>query len=198
MECYIKDYPRPQFVRKEWQSLNGEWNFIFDDKDEGETKKYFANFPIHKKINVPFTYETKLSGIEDETIHCIVWYNKKIKISKEHEATVTKEEQTITDIERELQLEINLWSKEYTCGTSRIAYNSYTKKYKGHISKGGKWNEQGIYVEKDGRDIDISREEFRNGVYYEIMQNIKNDEDSLQSDKDNYLSQLNEVYHLSD
>ena len=83
MKCYIKDYPRPQFVRKEWKNLNGEWNFIFDDKDEGEIKKFFENFPIHKKINVPFTYETKLSGIEDETIHYIVWYNKKIKISKE-------------------------------------------------------------------------------------------------------------------
>ena len=83
MKCYIKDYPRPQFVRKEWKNLNGEWNFIFDDKDEGEIKKFFENFPINKKINVPFTYETKLSGIEDETIHYIVWYNKKIKISKE-------------------------------------------------------------------------------------------------------------------
>lgn len=29
MKCYIKDYPRPQFVRKEWENLNGEWNFIF-------------------------------------------------------------------------------------------------------------------------------------------------------------------------
>ena len=37
----IKDYPRPQFVRKEWQNLNGEWNFIFDDKREGELKEYF-------------------------------------------------------------------------------------------------------------------------------------------------------------
>ncbi len=83
MKCYIKDYPRPQFVRREWQNLNGEWNFIFDDNDEGETKKYFKEFPIDKKIIVPFTYETKLSGIEDESVHYIVWYNKKINISKE-------------------------------------------------------------------------------------------------------------------
>lgn len=41
MKCYIKDYPRPQFVRKEWKNINGEWNFIFDDKDEGEIKKNF-------------------------------------------------------------------------------------------------------------------------------------------------------------
>lgn len=83
MKGYIKDYPRPQFVRKEWKSLNGEWNFVFDDNDEGETKEYFKDFPINKKINVPFTYETKLSGIEDETIHYIIWYNRKINISKE-------------------------------------------------------------------------------------------------------------------
>ena len=28
-----KEYPRPQFQRKEWQSLNGEWEFCFDDED---------------------------------------------------------------------------------------------------------------------------------------------------------------------
>jgi len=83
MKCYIKDYPRPQFVRKEWQNLNGNWNFIFDDNDEGEIKKYFKDFPMNKKIIVPFTYETKLSGIEDESVHYIVWYNRKINIEKE-------------------------------------------------------------------------------------------------------------------
>lgn len=83
MSCYIKDYPRPQFVRKEWQNLNGEWNFTFDDNDEGERKKYFLNFPKLNKICVPFTYETKLSGIEDETVHYIIWYNRKVNISKE-------------------------------------------------------------------------------------------------------------------
>lgn len=84
MKCYIKDYPRPQFMRKEWQNLNGEWNFIFDNKNEGEINQYFLDFPKLNKINVPFTYETKLSGIGDESIHYIVWYNRKIEITKEH------------------------------------------------------------------------------------------------------------------
>ena len=83
MKYYIKDYRRPQCVGKEWQSLNGKWDFIFDDKNEGETKKEFKDFPKANKIFVPFTYETKLSGIEDESIHYIVWYNRKIKITKE-------------------------------------------------------------------------------------------------------------------
>ena len=50
MKNYIKDYPRPQFVRKEWENLNGEWNFIFDDNNEGEVKEYFINFPKEKKL----------------------------------------------------------------------------------------------------------------------------------------------------
>lgn len=69
----IKNYPRPQLVRKEWENLNGEWNFTFDDDKE---KK-------ENKINVPFTYETKLSGIGDESIHNAVWYNRKINILEE-------------------------------------------------------------------------------------------------------------------
>ena len=82
MKGYIKDYPRPQFVRKDWKNLNGEWNFLFDNADEGERKKYYLDFPDINKINVPFTYETKLSGIGDESIHNIVWYNRKINITK--------------------------------------------------------------------------------------------------------------------
>lgn len=83
MKCYTKDYPRPQFVRKYWENLNGKWNFAFDDNNEGETKKYFTKFPRGNTICVPFTYETKLSGIEDENVHYIVWYNRKINISRE-------------------------------------------------------------------------------------------------------------------
>ena len=29
------EYPRPQFVRSIWFNLNGEWEFAFDDADEG-------------------------------------------------------------------------------------------------------------------------------------------------------------------
>lgn len=83
MKHYVKTYPRPQFVRKEWENLNGEWDFIFDEYNEGEDKEYFVNFPKeNNKIQVPFTYETQLSGIQDESVHNVVWYHKEITISK--------------------------------------------------------------------------------------------------------------------
>lgn len=68
----IKNYPIPQFVRENWLNLNGEWNFIFDDKNIGEEQKYYNNFPKSQKIQVPFTYETKMSGINSEIIQELI------------------------------------------------------------------------------------------------------------------------------
>ena len=35
-KCYLKGYPRPQFVRNNWGLLDGEWSFSFDDNKRGE------------------------------------------------------------------------------------------------------------------------------------------------------------------
>lgn len=80
MKSYIKDYPRPQFVRTDWQNLNGIWDFAFDDKNRGEIDHWETAFPKQSQICVPFSYETKLSGIQDETIHENVWYQRSIDI----------------------------------------------------------------------------------------------------------------------
>lgn len=78
MKCYVKDYPRPQFVRDNWENLNGAWEFRFDDENVGEKEGWSAGFSGEHTIQVPFTYETKLSGIGDETRHDNVWYARKI------------------------------------------------------------------------------------------------------------------------
>ena len=70
VKCYIPEYPRPQFVRKGWQNLNGEWDFAFGDEADAEAALAGR---LGRKINVPFTYETELSGIHDTTQHNTVW-----------------------------------------------------------------------------------------------------------------------------
>lgn len=80
MKCYLKDYPRPQFVRATWENLNGIWDFSFDDSNVGEKEKWYQDFKGELKIRVPFTYETKLSGIQDETCHKNIWYHKVIQV----------------------------------------------------------------------------------------------------------------------
>ena len=81
MECYKKDYPRPQLVRDNWTSLNGTWDFCFDDEERGERGSWYQMWPVNQAqtIEVPFTYETKRSGIGDERAHRQIWYRRSIE-----------------------------------------------------------------------------------------------------------------------
>ncbi|RTE10247.1 glycoside hydrolase family 2 protein [Paenibacillus whitsoniae] len=85
-KMYIKDYPRPQFVRELWKSLNGEWDFRFDDENVGEKEKWYEEFAGDLKIMVPFTYETKASGIGEEAFHPHIWYHRPLEVPKEQES----------------------------------------------------------------------------------------------------------------
>lgn len=80
MECYVKDYPRPQFVRNNWENLNGAWDFAFDDAHCGEQESWYKDFKGNMTIQVPFTYETKMSGIQDETRHDQIWYRRSFQV----------------------------------------------------------------------------------------------------------------------
>jgi beta-galactosidase/beta-glucuronidase len=71
------EYPRPQFVRSAWMSLNGEWAFCFDDDNRGLRETWSEGkqaFPLN--IQVPFCYQSELSGIGTTAFHDIVWYSR--------------------------------------------------------------------------------------------------------------------------
>jgi beta-galactosidase/beta-glucuronidase len=74
------EYPRPSFAREEWLNLNGEWEFAFDDVDQGLRNDWFDGRPLDARIVVPFPYQTKLSGIEDKGIHEVVWYARSLNV----------------------------------------------------------------------------------------------------------------------
>lgn len=76
----LNEYPRPQFVREAWENLNGLWNFAFDDRNVGEAEVWYKRTDLDKKINVPFVYESIVSGIHDETHHENVWYQREVLI----------------------------------------------------------------------------------------------------------------------
>ena len=80
MECYVKDYPRTQFVRDNWENLNGAWDFAFDDAHCGEREGWYKDFKGNMAIQVPFTYETKMSGIQDESRHDQIWYRRSFQV----------------------------------------------------------------------------------------------------------------------
>src|ERR1041385_6212 len=81
------EYPRPQFVREQWLNLNGEWEFAFDDKNEGLEQGWCDGRELPLRIIVPFAYQTELSGINDKTIHEHVWYARTFAIPGEWHQT---------------------------------------------------------------------------------------------------------------
>ena len=75
-KCYQAGYPRPQFVRKEWENLNGQWAFAFGEE---VTEADALRGKLPRAITVPFSYETQKSGIGDKSQHDTVWYSRKVK-----------------------------------------------------------------------------------------------------------------------
>ena len=77
------EYPRPQFRRENWQGLNGEWEFAFDDKNEGiKSGLWQGKKALPLKINVPFTYEYPASGVGDAAQHDVVWYRRSFALAE--------------------------------------------------------------------------------------------------------------------
>ncbi len=63
----LPEHPRPDWERKDWINLNGQWDFRFSNEKE-----------FTKKILVPFGWGTKLSGVKDEGDTGI--YRRKVNI----------------------------------------------------------------------------------------------------------------------
>ena len=75
------EHPRPDMVRADWQSLNGPWEFEFDDADKGHAERWQAGSrKFSKKILVPYCFQSKLSGIGDPAFHDVVWYRRSLQI----------------------------------------------------------------------------------------------------------------------
>lgn len=79
---YREEHPNPQFERKEWENLNGVWEFEIDKSCSGKERKFFERDKFDTTINVPFCPESELSGIGDTDFLNSVWYKREIDIPK--------------------------------------------------------------------------------------------------------------------
>ena len=77
----LPEHPRPDFERANWINLNGTWDFEFDSLNTGIDKKWQnGNIAFSKKINVPFSWASKLSGLKGDADYG--WYKKTIAVPK--------------------------------------------------------------------------------------------------------------------
>ncbi len=78
------EYPQPQFQRADWLSLNGAWEFEFDDRNLGLDERWAeCGRAFSRSILVPFCFESALSGIGETGYHPYVWYRRAIAVPAE-------------------------------------------------------------------------------------------------------------------
>ena len=81
-----KEHPNPQWERKTWRNLNGEWEFDFDLGRSARERELFKCGELSQKITVPFCPESKLSGIGYTDFIPAVCYRKEINLTEEETA----------------------------------------------------------------------------------------------------------------
>ena len=82
--CIRNEESRPYLIRKDSEiiNLNGKWEFEFDDFNIGHKDFWFKNKKkFSKEIEVPFPFQSKLSGINDPKFHDYIWYKKNINLT---------------------------------------------------------------------------------------------------------------------
>ena len=74
----LAEYPRPQFERKDWICLNGEYDYAITGDTADAPKKYDG------KILVPFSVESELSGVGKALLpEQRLWYRRKFTVGNE-------------------------------------------------------------------------------------------------------------------
>ena len=58
------EHPRPDRLRENWMTLNGPWRFAFDEQNAGKKEKWYLQKDYPLQIQVPFAYQSQLSGIK--------------------------------------------------------------------------------------------------------------------------------------
>lgn len=76
------EHPHPEWYREKWESLNGWWDFSFDVKQVGMEQQWYlaGTKDYQQKINVPFPWQSELSGIGNKDYLGEAWYHRVLSL----------------------------------------------------------------------------------------------------------------------
>src|ERR671920_2654609 len=79
LDQFGRGYPRPQLVRSEWLSLNGDWDFAID---RAGTWRAPTDVAWSSRIRVPFAPEAPASGVGDTSFFRACWYRRTVPVER--------------------------------------------------------------------------------------------------------------------
>ena len=114
-QCPLAEYPRPQFERKSWLCLNGEYEYAITEKDMPSPEKYDG------KITVPFAVETELSGVCKPLLPSqALWYRRTFSLTDDFKGKRTLLHFTSVD------WQCSVWINGKQAGKHTGGYNPFT------------------------------------------------------------------------
>lgn len=138
-----QEHPKPQMQRKNWQNLNGEWDFAFDFGCSGVERKFYEREGLDLKIQVPFCPESDLSGIGYKDFIPAVWYQKKVELTAEQLKGRVRLHFGAVDYE------CRLWVNGKEAGAHKGGYVSFCFDITEHVKEGE--NVLTLYAKDDTR-----------------------------------------------
>ena len=73
-------HPRPQLQRAQWRSLDGTWQFGYDDDARWSHPREVV---FDRAIQVPYPPESTASGVADPRFHPVCWYRRRVELSEQ-------------------------------------------------------------------------------------------------------------------
>ena len=137
------EHPQPQMERKNWQNLNGEWEFAFDFGRSGLDRKFQEREHLDRTILVPFCPESDLSGVGSKDFIPAVWYLRTLDVTAE---------------QMKGRILLHFGAVDYQCtvfvngakaGEHKGGYTSFTLDITGLCKEGA--NRLTVYAEDDNR-----------------------------------------------
>ncbi len=139
------EYPRPQFVRSNWISLNGTWKFEFDFGVSGRDRGMIEQENYSREILVPFCPESTLSGIGYTDFIPAVWYRRTFTAPKEAKGRRTLLHFGAVDYNSEV------WINGISVGKHRGGYTPFVFDITDQLKEGE--NTIVVCAEDDTRDL---------------------------------------------
>ena len=119
-------------MRTDWQTLNGSWEFEFDDGDKGQAERWHAGSrKFSKKILVPYCFQSKLSGIGDPAFHDVVWYRRSFQVPE------TWRSKRVLLHFGAVDYEAKVWVNGDFAGSHRGGHVSFSMDVTDHLKAGG-------------------------------------------------------------